>query len=76
MGRARGRTGVRYCEGMSEGIFALMAELIHGGISDGSIRAVVRAQELTILLWVQITGVWNDRAKTKSEKPLGCPPEN
>ncbi len=52
-----GYEGVRCCEEVSNQIFALMAELIRGGISDGSIRADLQPQKLTILLWAQITGV-------------------
>ena len=49
--------GVKCCEKVSNQIFALMAELIRGGINDGSIRPDLQPQKLTILLWAQITGV-------------------
>ena len=49
--------GVKCCEEVSNQIFALMAELIRGGINDGSIRADLHPQKLTILLWAQVTGV-------------------
>jgi AcrR family transcriptional regulator len=49
--------GVICCKEVSNQIFALMAELISNGIHDGSIRADLQPQKLTILLWAQITGV-------------------
>jgi AcrR family transcriptional regulator len=49
--------GVKCCEEASNQIFALMAELIRRGIHDGSIRADLQPQKLTILLWAQVTGV-------------------
>jgi AcrR family transcriptional regulator len=49
--------GVKCCEEVSNQIFAHMAELIRGGIKDGSIRPDLQPQKLTILLWAQITGV-------------------
>jgi AcrR family transcriptional regulator len=49
--------GVKCCEEVSNQIFVLMAELIRGGIDDGSIRPDLQPQKLTILLWAQITGV-------------------
>ncbi len=49
--------GVRCCEEVSNQIFTLIAELIRDGIGDGSIRADLHPQKLTILLWAQLTGV-------------------
>ena len=69
--------GVRCCEEASNQIFALMAEIIHGGISDGSIRADLHPQKLTILLWVQVSGVLKMTAAKKEvlEKSLGVSPK-
>jgi AcrR family transcriptional regulator len=49
--------GVKDCEEMSNQIFALMAELIHKGIADGSIRSDLPPLKLSILLWAQVTGI-------------------
>lgn len=49
--------GVKCCEETSRQIFDLMAELLRGGMRDGSIRADLQPQKLTILLWAQVTGV-------------------
>jgi AcrR family transcriptional regulator len=65
--------GIKCCEEASNQIFALMAELIRGGINDGSIRADLQPQKLTILLWAQVTGVLKMTAAKKEffEKFMG-----
>ena len=69
--------GVKCCEAVSNQIFALMAELIRGGIGDGSIRPDLQPQKLTILLWAQITGVLKMTAAKSEifEKLMGISPK-
>jgi AcrR family transcriptional regulator len=49
--------GVKCCDEVSNQIFALMTELIQGGIGDGSIRPELEPVKLTLLLWAQVTGI-------------------